>query len=73
MPPVVADPSGSFSVPILILPRDTLGPRTLVASFTAAGGGSAQSAPFLVVPGTGQPPFDEPRVPGLPAGPVFRR
>ena len=73
MAPVVADSSGSFSVQILILPRDTLGPRTLVGTFSAAGGGSAQSAPFLVVPGTGQPPFDLPRIPGVPAGPVFRR
>ena len=73
MPPVVADPSGSFSVPMLILPRDTLGPRVLTGTFTIAGGGSAQSPPFLVVPGTDQPPFDPARIPGQPEGPIFRR
>lgn len=73
MPAVVADPSGSFSVPMLILPRDMLGPRVLTGTFTLAGGGSALSPPFLVVPGTGQPPFDPARIPGQPEGPVFRR
>ncbi|HLY12884.1 MAG TPA: choice-of-anchor D domain-containing protein [Candidatus Limnocylindrales bacterium] len=73
MPAVVADPSGSFSVPMLILPRDTLGPRVLTGSFSVAGGGSAVSPPFLVVPGTGQPPFDPPPIPGQPEAPVFRR
>jgi len=73
MPPVVADASGSFAVQVLILSRDTLGPRILTGTFTVAGGGSAQSLPFLVVPGTGQPPFDEPRIPGQPPQPVFRR
>lgn len=73
MPAVVADASGSFSVPMLILPRDTLGPRILAGTFSTAGGGSAQSTPFLVVPGTGQPPFDPPRIPGQPAEQIFRR
>ena len=73
MPPVVADASGGFAVQVLILPRDALGPRFLAGTFTAAGGGSAQSGLFLVVPGTGQPPFDPPRIPGQPAEPVFRR
>jgi len=73
MPAVVADPSGSFSVPMLILPRDTLGPRVLTGTFTLAGGGSAVSPPFLVVPGSGQPPFNPARVPGQPDDPVFRR
>ncbi len=73
MAPVVADAAGSFSVPVLILPRDTLGPRTLGGTFTAAGGGSATSQPFLVVPGTGQPPFDAPRYPGQPPEQIFRR
>jgi Tol biopolymer transport system component len=73
MPAVVADPSGSFTVQMLILPRDRLGQRILSGTFTAAGGGSAQSLPFLVVPGSGQPPFDAPRVPGLPAEQIFRR
>jgi TolB protein len=73
MPAVVAGPSGSFSVPVLILPRDTLGPRILTGTFSAAGGGSVASPPFLVVPGSGEPPFDPARIPGQPAGPVFRR
>jgi len=73
MAPVVADANGSFSVPVLILPRDTLGQRVLTGTFTAAGGGLAQSPPFLVVPGTGQPPFDQPRIPGQPPEQVFRR
>lgn len=73
MPPVIADASGSFAVQVLILPRDTLGQRILTGTFSAAGGGSAQSLPFLVVPGTGQPPFDAPRIPGQPPQPVFRR
>jgi hypothetical protein len=73
MPAVVADAAGSFTVQVLILPRDTLGPRVLDGTFTASGGGSAASQPFLVVPGTGQPPFDTSRIPGQPEGPVFRR
>jgi Tol biopolymer transport system component len=73
MPVVVADASGSFTVPMLILPRDTLGRRVLAGTFTALGGGSAQSPPFLVVPGTGQPPFDTPRIPGQPPEQIFRR
>jgi Tol biopolymer transport system component len=73
MPVVVAGPSGSFSVPMLILPRDTLGPRILTGTFTAAGGGSVASPPFLVVPGSSQPPFNPARIPGQPEGPVFRR
>jgi Tol biopolymer transport system component len=73
MPAVVADSSGSFTVPMLILPRDTLGQRILTGTFTASGGGSAQSPPFLVVPGTGQPPFDAPRIPGQPPEQIFRR
>ena len=73
MPAVVADPSGSFSVPMLILPRDTLGPRVLTGTFTLAGGGSAVSPPFLVVPGSGQPPFEPAPIPGQPEAPVFRR
>jgi hypothetical protein len=73
MPAVVADASGSFSVRMLILPRDTLGPRILGGTFSATGEGSAQSTPFLVVPGTGQPPFDPPRIPGQPAEQIFRR
>jgi hypothetical protein len=72
LPPVVADAAGSFSVPVLILPRDTLGPRVLEATFTASGGGSAASQPFLVVPGSDEPPFDPARIPGEPDGPVFR-
>jgi hypothetical protein len=73
MPAVVADASGSFSVPMLILPRDTLGPRILGGTFSATGEGSAQSTPFLVVPGTGQRPFDPPRIPSQPAEQIFRR
>jgi Tol biopolymer transport system component len=72
MPPVVADAAGTFTVQVLILPRDTLGPRILAGTFTASGGGSAASQPFLVVPGTDQPPFDPARIPGQPEGPVFR-
>lgn len=72
MPPVVADSAGTFSVQILILPRDTLGPRVLEGTFTASGGGSAASQPFLVVPGSDEPPFDPARIPGQPDGPVFR-
>ena len=73
MPAVVADAAGSFTVQVLILPRDSLGPRVLDGTFTASGGGSAVSQPFLVVPGTGQPPFDTARIPGQPEEPVFRR
>lgn len=46
---VAAD--GTFRVPVLILPRDVLGPREIVAE---AGGVSAR-APFLVVPPTVSP------------------
>ncbi|MGH2726847.1 MAG: hypothetical protein ACRDKS_07700, partial [Actinomycetota bacterium] len=42
-------PPGTFRVPILIFPRDFLGPRTLIASpFNV-------EADFLVVPATLQP------------------
>ena len=46
---------------------------SIAGSFSAAGGGSVASPPFLVVPGSGQPPFDPARIPGQPEGPVFRR
>lgn len=49
--PAVAGPDGTFSVSVLVFPRDRLGPRIAVAS---AGGVSA-NAPFLVVPPTMQP------------------
>ena len=49
--PTVAGPDGTFTVSVLVFPRDRLGPRIAVAS---ADGASA-NAPFLVVPSTVQP------------------
>ena len=39
-------PQGTFTAPVLILPRDRLGPRT----FIAESGGVSATAPFIVVP-----------------------
>lgn len=50
---VVSDRAGSFRVPVVVLPRDVLGPRRLVAS---GAGLSFVSASYLVVPGSMQPP-----------------
>lgn len=47
----VAGEDGTFAVPVLILPNDVLGPRTLVA----AGQVSTASASFLVVPDSMKP------------------
>ncbi len=44
--PAAIGPLGTFTAPVLILPRDRLGPRQMIAE---AGGVSAQ-APFIVVP-----------------------
>lgn len=48
---VRAGPDGSFVTPVLILPRDVLGPRTLVAL-----GFPTATAGFLVEPGSAGPP-----------------
>ena len=47
----MAGPDGTFTSPVLIMNRDVLGPRTLVAT----SGGVSASASFLVVPSTVQP------------------
>jgi hypothetical protein len=47
----IAGPDGTFSARVLVLPRDRLGPRALVAT----GGGTSTFAAFLVVPSTVQP------------------
>ncbi|HEX2040912.1 MAG TPA: hypothetical protein VHF47_14405 [Acidimicrobiales bacterium] len=47
----VADASGTFSVPVPVLRKDVLGPRTL----TAVGGAATASTTFLVVPASMQP------------------
>jgi len=46
-----AGPDGTFESSVLVMNRDVLGPRTLVAT----SGGVAASASFLVVPSTVQP------------------
>jgi hypothetical protein len=48
---------GTFRTPVIVLPHSDQGPRMLVAS--SAGGDASfapAQAPFLVVPGTAQPP-----------------
>lgn len=47
----IAAADGTFTVQVLILPHDFLGPRALVAS----GGGASAGAAFLVVPASVQP------------------
>jgi len=48
----IADAAGTFQIYVLVFPRDTVGPRQLVAS---QGGAIAAVAPVLVVQGTAQP------------------
>ena len=47
-----ADAAGTFQVYVLVLPKDIIGPRQLVATIS---GVIQATAPFLVVPGTVQP------------------
>ena len=49
---VSADAAGAFSTQMLVMPRDTLGPRQAVGD---AGGGLSATAAFLVVPSTVTP------------------
>ncbi len=58
---VVAGPDGGFVTPLLVLPHTYAGPRQLHATVTVSAGlptpvTVALSVPFLVVPGTLQPP-----------------
>ncbi len=55
--PVFADPQGRFVAQVLVLPRDSIGKRDLVAKVTLPGAEFLPpKAPFLVVEGTGTPP-----------------
>jgi uncharacterized repeat protein (TIGR01451 family) len=53
---VLADRNGRFDVFVLVLPRDSIGPRLLVALPARLGAFRATSAQFLVVPSPQQPP-----------------
>lgn len=65
----VTDDKGNLSVPVLVMHRDVLGPRELVATAGAGLLAPSASAPFLVVPATLGPP----EVRGVQPELVFRR
>ncbi len=55
--PVFTDSTGAFAAQVLVLPGDAPGPRTLRAIVTLPGvAPTPATAPFLVIPGTGEPP-----------------
>lgn len=65
----VSDADGNLSVQVLVMHRDMVGPRNLVARAGTAANSATASAPFLVVQATLGPP----EVTGLQPQLVFRR